>query len=110
MKDISIRITQIITSLACALFMVLGSMSYAADEKARAQAVPMQVKSVKAKTASSPCAGGAPLPGGGGNYASGCCESPPPFPGLACCDTRDCGWFNCDSEMKQSGKKFRRSQ
>ncbi len=40
-----------------------------------------------------------------GGRAGKCCEKPAPFPGLYCCDTRDCGWFDCDAEVSGEPKK-----
>ncbi len=45
------------------------------------------------------------LGGTPGSYSGSCCEKPAPFPGLHCCDTRDCGWFDCDSAMRMQRKK-----
>lgn len=41
--------------------------------------------------------GGGGLPSGpSGSYAAkGCCQPPSPDPSRLCCDSRDCGWFDC---------------
>ncbi len=51
-------------------------------------------------------------PAAGGRLGSknvapaGCCNPPGPD-GLHCCDTRDCGWFDCGDSLKRSDKKYR---
>ncbi len=37
---------------------------------------------------------------------AGCCTPPGPD-GLECCDTRDCGWFDCDDGTSLTGKKYK---
>jgi hypothetical protein len=39
------------------------------------------------------------------DLAASCCTPPGPN-GLHCCDTRDCGWFSCDS-IRSAKKSFR---
>ena len=52
------------------------------------------------------------LPGSGAgssSYSGGsCCSPPSPFPGLYCCDTQDCGWFDCDATISSRQKNFKR--
>lgn len=64
-----------------------------------------KIKPAKPKPA--PAAGQPQLPGGSQNFAGSCCSPPTPFPGLHCCDTRDCGWFSCDDNISED-KKFKR--
>ena len=82
------------------------SVAYSADGRA----APKMSASPAATGIASPRAPATgSMPGsqpGGGNFAGSCCEKPAPFPGLDCCDTRDCGWFSCDA-MRSTGKKFK---
>ncbi|MEH6549942.1 MAG: hypothetical protein V7711_13090 [Pseudomonadales bacterium] len=43
---------------------------------------------------------------GGLDVSASCCQAPGPN-GLHCCDTRDCGWFNCN-DMKTGKKLFKK--
>jgi hypothetical protein len=45
------------------------------------------------------------LGGTPGSYERKCCGSPAPFPGLSCCDSRDCGWFKCDDQAMRMKQK-----
>ena len=45
------------------------------------------------------------LGGTPGSYSGKCCGSPAPFPGLSCCDSRDCGWFKCDDQAMRMKTK-----
>jgi hypothetical protein len=58
---------------------------------------------VRAPAASRPS-----LPGGPDSFTAGCCSSPPPFPGLNCCDFTDCGWFDCNEAGNRATKRYRR--
>ena len=37
---------------------------------------------------------------------AGCCQKPGPD-GLHCCDTRDCGWFDCHAMLSKEQKTYR---
>jgi hypothetical protein len=41
------------------------------------------------------------------DYQAGCCQKPTPFPGLHCCDTQDCGWFDCGSAISLDQKVYK---
>jgi hypothetical protein len=41
------------------------------------------------------------------DYQAGCCQKPTPFPGLHCCDTQDCGWFDCSSVISSDQKVYK---
>ena len=45
-----------------------------------------------------PWEAGSGIPGQQDEFTAGCCQPPGPD-GLHCCDTRDCGWFECDDFM-----------
>ena len=40
--------------------------------------------------------------------AGDCCQKPTPFPGLHCCDTQDCGWFDCGEDGVRTKMKVYR--
>ena len=90
--------------------LVAAANSYAADsERSRTLRVipttPTQQQPLS--TPAAPAAGG--IPGGSfgqGSYTSGCCQKPGPS-GLHCCDTRDCGWFDCGDEINMPQKTYR---
>ena len=64
-------------------------------------------KAIQPKLHTAPAAGSRSGPRGPGSFTGGCCSSPTPFPGLDCCDTTDCGWFDCNESATRSIKRYR---
>ena len=81
------------------------SVAYSADDRAvQKRSTTPAATGIASPLA--PAAGSTPSSQSGpGNLSGSCCESPSPFPGLYCCDTRDCGWFDCDA-LRLPGKRF----
>jgi hypothetical protein len=114
MKTTGIKITGLGSLIILFTFMCgANSMTYAAESRVTIDnsTITEASKRTKIKTPISvkgnvpvPAKGNVPGSGGANNkYAGSCCASPSPFPGLYCCDTRDCGWFSCGDNI--SGKK-----
>ncbi len=80
-------------AMAVAVILLFTTTLYAQTER---RVEKRTVAPVKVKPAPEPAAGKpGGVPGSGPtNIAGGCCQKPAPQ-GLDCCDTRDCGWFDC---------------
>jgi hypothetical protein len=85
-------------------FLAIAAGSFAADRDSSKRAVPVPQQALTAP--GSPAAGGTPGGSSPGSFTGGCCQKPGPA-GLHCCDTRDCGWFDCGDMVSMPKKTYR---